>query len=111
MTTNALIDLFPVRVQLERGDVKGAFVFRDGHVVAMLVRVEDRRYGAKPGRWKVEATFGQGSFRSPPVFDSIGLAARWFKDPANETSDAPHVRVMAPEGAGHAGWNLTQTAG
>ena len=78
------IDLLPVRVPLDRADMEGALVFRNGHVVAMLVRLAGAEYGVEPGRWKVQATFGLHSFDAPPLFDSLGMAARWFKDPLNE---------------------------
>ena len=113
MTTTDLIDLLPVRVPLGRADMEGALVFRNGHVVAMLVRVGGARCSMEPGRWKVQATFGLQSFHQPPpLFDSIGLAANWFRDPANENStDGLYARILSADGAGHITWNPPQSAG
>ena len=96
------IDLVPVRVLLDRDDLEGALVSRNGHVVAMLVRLAGAEYGVKPGRWKVQATFGLRSFEAPPIFESLGMAARWFQDPLNEALPGGlHVHRTSLAGAGH----------
>ena len=102
MTALDIIDLLPVRVPLDRADMEGALVFRNGHVVAMLVRLAGADYGVEPGRWKVQATFGLQSFDAPPLFDSLGKAARWFSNPLNEAlPEGLSVRCASLAGVDH----------
>lgn len=57
---------------------EGRLVFARDALVAVLVRLSGRHYGAMEDRWFLEAGFGPCAEASPDPFDTIEQASDWI---------------------------------
>src|SRR4051812_5753786 len=58
-------------------DVEGRLVRADGHLVAVLVRLDGEEHGNLRGRWLLEAGFGPCSRDPCQVFGTLDAATDW----------------------------------
>ena len=71
------LHLQPVQVATGSSDHEGLLVFRDGYLVALLVRLSDE-HGAEAGKWFLEAGFGRVDNPKSPLFTSLDDAQAWI---------------------------------
>lgn len=74
----ALVVMQPIAVDTASPDRDGMLVMANGMLIAVLVRLDAPDH-EQPDGWFLEATFGNLSQRSAPVFDSLDDATRWFR--------------------------------
>ena len=60
-------------------DVEGQLVRADGHLVAVLVRLDAEHHGPARGHWHLEAGFGPCAFDSAQVFHTLEAAKDWVR--------------------------------
>lgn len=82
-----MIELHPVKVRTGSCDVTGRLVFDDGHLVAVLVRLDDPVHTQKVGHWNLEASM-EGLPRTAEPFSTLDDAVSWI----GHKLSPPHVR-------------------
>ena len=75
-----LVVMQPIAVDTASPDRDGMLVIANGMLIAVLVRLDTPDH-EQPDGWFLEATFGNLSQRSAPIFDSLDDATRWFRKP------------------------------
>ncbi len=60
-------------------DVEGKLVRADGHLVAVLVRMDAVEHGDLRGRWLLEAGFGPCAYEMFQVFRTLDAAEEWVR--------------------------------
>ena len=68
----------PVKVATGSADEEGRLVFRDGKLIAVLVRLDDLNHGPALGQWSLEAGFNGVDSVKPPLFANLAAAERWI---------------------------------
>ena len=71
-----VITLMATKVATGTADGEGNLIFRDGELLAVVVRLEDPMHGDLVGKWHLEAGFGPHDSGSI-VFDGIDAAVEW----------------------------------
>ena len=71
-----MITLQATRVGTGTDDREGNLIFRDGELLAVVVRLEDPMHGDLAGKWHLEAGFGpcDGPGR---LFENLDAAVDW----------------------------------
>ena len=69
----------PVQVETGSGDTDGQLVFRDGFLVAVLVRLSEE-HEDDAGKWFLEAGLGRVNNPDPPRFADLDAAQSWIAD-------------------------------
>ena len=68
----------PVKVATGSADEEGRLVFREGKLIAVLVRLDDPNHGPALGQWSLEAGFNGVDSVKPPLFANLAAAERWI---------------------------------
>jgi len=71
--------LQPVQVATGSDDTESQLVFKDGFLVAVLVRLSDS-HGDEAGKWCLEAGFGPVDEPHPPIFADLDEAQAWIEE-------------------------------
>ena len=72
------LHLQPVGVALGNTNMEGQLVFKDGLLVAVLVRLSDE-YEEDAGKWFLEAGFGPVETTHGSVFADLDVAQSWIE--------------------------------
>jgi hypothetical protein len=67
----------PVTLDGDAPDREGTLVFRNGRLLALLIRLEEF-HGDLAGKWFVEATFGDVPGGQLPVLENTDAFDRWL---------------------------------
>ncbi len=71
------LTLQPILIETGSDDTDGRLVLRDGHLVAVLVRLDGPEHGDLQGFWHLEAGFGPCDQKAD-AFHSLNEAQRWI---------------------------------
>ena len=68
------------RIKVDTGgpDEEGCLVFRNGRLIAVLVRLSRTHEGGLDGKWFLEHGFGSLDTPEHPVFDDLPMAEGWI---------------------------------